>query len=80
MCGDQMSAEQTITPAEQRADYVRRIHDLENDKKAGRAAHLGKAIVLSDQQPPTEEDRERQIERLKNALAQIDEALVGRQE
>jgi hypothetical protein len=73
-----MLAEQTITPAEQRADYVRRIRNLENDKKAGRPAHLGKAMVLSDQQSPTEEDRERQIEQLKSAIAQIDEASVRR--
>lgn len=75
MCGDQMSAEQTITPTEQRTDYIRRIRNLENDKKAGRPAHLGKAMVLSDQQPPTEEDRERQIEQLKSAVTQIGEPL-----
>jgi hypothetical protein len=67
--GDQMSAEQPKTLSEQRADYVRQLHDLETRKN-------GTITISSDEHPPTAEDRVRQIERMKNAIAQIDEALV----
>ena len=67
--GDQMSAEQPKTLSERRADYVRQLHDLETRKN-------GTITISSDEHPPTAEDRVRQIERMKNAIAQMDEALV----
>jgi len=60
----------------QRADYARQLCVLENEKEASRPAFLSTGILVSEQIPATEKDRDRHIQSLKAAIAQIDVALA----